>query len=157
MFLSLVKSRPEDSKKKRKKEKKRKESLGSNLDLGYTGRQSESESHAVASDSSQSNGLNSPGNSPGQNTEVSSLSLLQGVLPTQGSDPGLLHGRQILYQLSHKRQLSELDTPAGKTEAVTVTQICRSLSGGGGLADCELGKESEKMEKKCAQCSGSGP
>ena len=30
------------------------------------------------------------------------LSLLQGVFPTQGSNPGLLHCRQILYQLSHK-------------------------------------------------------
>ena len=32
----------------------------------------------------------------------SSLSLLQGIFPTQGSNPGLLHCRQILYQLSHK-------------------------------------------------------
>ena len=41
-------------------------------------------------------------NSPGQNTGVGSLSLLQGVFPTQGSNPGLLHCRQILYHLSHK-------------------------------------------------------
>ena len=32
---------------------------------------------------------------------VGSLSLLQGIFPTQGSNPGLLHCRQILYQLSH--------------------------------------------------------
>ena len=44
----------------------------------------------------------SPWNSPGQNTGVGSLSLLQGILPTQGSKPGLPHCRQILYQLSHK-------------------------------------------------------
>ena len=31
-----------------------------------------------------------------------SLSLLQGIIPTQGSNPGLLHCRQILYQLGHK-------------------------------------------------------
>ena len=31
-----------------------------------------------------------------------SLSLLQGFFPTQGSNPGLPHLRQILYQLSHK-------------------------------------------------------
>ena len=43
-----------------------------------------------------------PWNSPGQNTGVGSLSLLQGIFPTQGSTPGLLHCRQILYQLSHK-------------------------------------------------------
>ena len=30
------------------------------------------------------------------------LSLLQGIFPTQGSNPGLLHYRWILYQLSRK-------------------------------------------------------
>ena len=44
----------------------------------------------------------SPWNSPGQNTGVGRLSLLQGVFPTQGSNPGVLHHRWILYQLSHK-------------------------------------------------------
>ena len=34
-------------------------------------------------------GLFSPGNSPGQNTGVGSLSLLQGIFPTQGLNPGL--------------------------------------------------------------------
>ena len=47
-------------------------------------------------------GLYSPWNSPGQNTGVGSLSLLQRIFPTQGSSPGLPHCRQILYQLSHK-------------------------------------------------------
>ena len=37
-----------------------------------------------------------------QNTGVGSLSLLQGIFPTQGSNPGLPHCRQILYQMSHK-------------------------------------------------------
>ena len=45
--------------------------------------------------------LYSPWNSPGQNTRVGSLSLLQRIFPTQGSNPGLPHFRQILYQLSH--------------------------------------------------------
>ena len=45
----------------------------------------------------------SPWNSPGQNTGVGSLSLLQGIFPSQGSNPGLPHCRQILYQVSHKR------------------------------------------------------
>ena len=40
--------------------------------------------------------------SPGQNTGVGSCSLLQGIFPTQGSNPGLLHCRQTLYQLSHQ-------------------------------------------------------
>ena len=33
---------------------------------------------------------------------VAFLFLLQGIFPTQGSNPSLLHFRQILYQLSHK-------------------------------------------------------
>ena len=37
-----------------------------------------------------------------KNTGVGSLSLLQGIFPTQGSNPSLPHCRQILYQLSHK-------------------------------------------------------
>ena len=43
-----------------------------------------------------------PWNFPGQNTGVGSLSLLQEIFPTQGSNPGLPHCRQILHQLSHK-------------------------------------------------------
>ena len=54
------------------------------------------------SDSLRPYGLYSPWNSPGQNTGVGSLSLLQGIFPTQGLNPGLLHCRQILYQLSCK-------------------------------------------------------
>ena len=46
--------------------------------------------------------LYSPWNSPGQDTGVGSLSLLQEIIPTQGSNPALPHCRQILYQLSHK-------------------------------------------------------
>ena len=38
----------------------------------------------------------SPCSSPGKNTRVGSLYLLQGILPTQGSNPGLLHCGQIL-------------------------------------------------------------
>ena len=47
-------------------------------------------------------GLYSPWNSPEQNTGVDSLSLLQGIFPTQGLNQGLPHCRWILYQLSHK-------------------------------------------------------
>ena len=46
--------------------------------------------------------LYSPWTSPGQNTGVGSPSLLQGVFPTQGSNPALLHCRRILYQIRHK-------------------------------------------------------
>ena len=62
----------------------------------------ESESRSVMSDSLQPHGLYSPWNSPRQNTGVGSLSLLQGIFLTQGSNPGLPQCRQILYQLSHR-------------------------------------------------------
>ena len=44
----------------------------------------------------------SPWSSPGQNTGVGSLCLLQGIFPIQGSNPGLPHCRWIFYQLSHQ-------------------------------------------------------
>ena len=60
------------------------------------------ESHSVMSDSLWPHGLYSPRNSPGQNTGVGCHSLHQGIFPTQGSNPGLPHCRQIIYQLSHQ-------------------------------------------------------
>ena len=50
-----------------------------------------------------------PWNSLGQNTGVGSLSLLQGIFPTQGLNPGPLHCRWVLYQLSHKGSLRILE------------------------------------------------
>ena len=66
---------------------------------------SESESRSVVSDSWRPHGLYSPWKSPAQNTGVGSCFLLQGIFPTQGLNPGLLHCRWILYQLSHKGSL----------------------------------------------------
>ena len=54
------------------------------------------------SNSLQPHGLYSLWNSPGWNTGVGSSSLLQGIFPTQESNPGLPHCRQIIYQVSHK-------------------------------------------------------
>ena len=61
----------------------------------------------VVSDSLWSHGLKPTSllcswGSPGKNTGVGCLFLLQGIFPTQGSNPDLLHCRQILYQLSHQ-------------------------------------------------------
>ena len=53
---------------------------------------------SVTSNSLRPHGLYSPG----QNTGVDSLSLLQGIFPTQALNPSLLHCRRIIYQLSHK-------------------------------------------------------
>ena len=54
-------------------------------------------------------GLYSPWNSPGQNTGMGSLPLLQEIFPTQGSNLGLPHCRRILYQLSYKGSPSTLE------------------------------------------------
>jgi len=60
-------------------------------------------------DSSRPGGLWSPWNSSGRNTGVGSLSLIQGIFPTQGLNPGLPYCRRILYQLTHKRSPTILE------------------------------------------------
>ena len=47
-----------------------------------------------------------PWDFPGKHTGTDSHSLLQGIFPTQGSNPRLLPWRQILYHLSHQRSPS---------------------------------------------------
>ena len=83
----------------------------------------------------------SPWNSPGQNTGAGSLSLLQGIFPTQGLNPGLPHYRQILYQLSHKGSQSEKATysmipfiwHSGKGKTIeTVKRLATATSSEGG-------------------------
>ena len=86
------------------------------------------------SDSLRPHGLYSSWNSPGQNTGVGSLSLLQGIFPTQGSNPGLQHCRQILYQLSHQGSPDEVSrlqigcTPFANLQEVVVYFISGSKS-----------------------------
>ena len=62
---------------------------------------------SVVPDSLRAQGLQStrlpcPWGSPGKNTGVGCHSLRQGIFLTLGSNPGLLHCRWILYQLSHQ-------------------------------------------------------
>ena len=54
------------------------------------------------------------GDSPDKNTGVGSHSLLWGIFPTQGSNPTLLHCRQILYHLSHQTNPSLVSNTQGK-------------------------------------------
>ena len=66
--------------------------------------------HSVISDSLQLHGLQParllcPWDSPGKNTRVGYHVLLQGIFPTQGSNLGLLHCKQILYLLSYQGSL----------------------------------------------------
>ena len=55
--------------------------------------------------------------SPGKNTGVGCHFLLQGIFPTRGSNPGLLHCKQILYQLSYEGR-------PYKDMSVTIIKIC---------------------------------
>ena len=64
-------------------------------------------SHSVMSDFWQPRGLQParlpcPWDSPGKNTGVDCHFLLQGIFLAQGSKPGLLYCRQLLYHLSHQ-------------------------------------------------------
>ena len=64
-------------------------------------------SRSVVSDSLRPHGLQPtrllcPWDFPGKDIGVGCHFLLQGIFPTQGSKPGPLHCRQILYQLSYK-------------------------------------------------------
>ena len=63
--------------------------------------ENKNESCLVVSNNLQPHELYSLWNSP--ETWVGSLSLLQGIFKTQGSNRGLLHCRQILYQLNYQR------------------------------------------------------
>ena len=50
--------------------------------------------------------LLSPCSSSGKNTGMGCHFILQRIFLTQGSNPGLLHSRQILYHLNHQSQES---------------------------------------------------
>ena len=58
-------------------------------------------------------------NSLGQNTRVDGISLLQGIFPTQRSNPGLPHCRQILYHQSHQGSPIYLLSPPTETLCTT--------------------------------------
>ena len=65
-----------------------------------------------------------PWDSPGKKIGVGCHSLLQGIFPTQGLIPGLLHCRQILYQLSH---LGSLQLNNTEDISLDVFQINHSI------------------------------
>ena len=64
------------------------------------------------------------GDSPDKNTGLGCHGLLQGILPTHGSNPGLLHCRQILYQLSNKG----IPKNVLSVQFSSVAQSCLTLS-----------------------------
>ena len=113
-----------------------------------------SESHSVVSDSLWSHRLYSPWNSPGQNTGVGSLSLFQGIFWTKGSNPGLLHCRQILYQLSHKgssRILEWVAYPFSTGSSQPRNQTGVSLIAGRFFTNCATGEALTNHQRKANQ------
>ena len=68
-------------------------------------------------------GLYSPRNSPGQNTGVGSLSLLQWIFSTQELNWGLLHCRWILYQLSYEGSPGLVVSPKVKVKVKSLSCV----------------------------------
>ena len=79
-----------------------------------------------------------PWDFPGEVTGVGSTSLLQGIFPTQGSNPGLPHCRWILYQLSQQRSPRILEwavflfsigssQPRGQTRVSCIASRCFTI------------------------------
>ena len=107
------------------------------------------------SDSFWPHGQYSPLNSPGQNTGIGSLSLLQGIFPTQRSNPGLPLCREILYQLSHKGSLRILYWVAypfssGSSQPRNWTGVCC-------IAAAAAAKSLQSCPTLCDPMNGSPP
>ena len=79
------------------------------------------------SDSLRLHGLYSPWNSPGQDAGVGSLSLLQGIFPTQGLKPGLPHCRWVLTD--ENPSFLSLSLTDEKTGIKEINVICKAWSG----------------------------
>ena len=88
-------------------------------------------SHSVVSDSLRPHGLQPtvllcPWDSPGKNTGMGCHSLLQKIFPTQESNPGLLHCRQMLYRLSHQGSPSMKERFGQNTHTHTTSDLVSS-------------------------------
>ena len=96
-------------------------------------------SHSDMSDSLQSHGCSQPGSSvhgdsPGKNTGVGCHALLQGIFPTQGSNPGLPHCRRNWNGHGNSLQYSCLENLHGQRSLVgyCVSLILSSVDGHSG-------------------------
>ena len=72
--------------------------------------------------------MDCPWNFSGQNSGVCSLSL-QGIFPTQGSNPGLPHCRWILYQLSYKGSPWKVCTTTTTKSFQSCSTLCDPIDG----------------------------
>jgi len=105
------------------------------------------------SDSLQPLGLYSPWNSPGQNTGVSSLFLLQGIFPTQGLNPGLPYCRRqwqptpvLLPGKSHGQRSVVGYSPWGHKESDTTEQLHYNSHIAGGFLTSGATREAHRVE-----------
>ena len=84
------------------------------------------------------------GDSPGKNIGVGCHALFPAIFPTQGSNPGLLHCRQILYRLSHQVFLSRatfiLSTLLGRMLKLNIKKL-RSWLPVSSLHSKQMGKQ----------------
>ena len=90
------------------------------------------------------------GDSPGKNTGVGWHALLQGIFPTQGSNTGLPHCRQILYHLSHQGRYS--GTNQEVEDRFLLSEKPPDLAAGTfplGFASGTSGKESARQCRRC--------
>ena len=90
-------------------------------------------SHIVTSNSLWPHDCSPPGssahgiNAPGKNTGVGCHSLLQGIFPTQRSNLGLPHCRQIFYHLSHQGNPSHKGTEAKSIHLPVYWECCKQV------------------------------
>ena len=100
-------------------------------------------SHPLQPYGQQPSRLLCPWNSPSKNTEMGCHSLLQGIFPSQGSNPCFLLCRQILYHLSHQ----ESDQCPYKKDSRELPHPFCLVRHIGKRAFCEL--ESALLESAC--------
>ena len=92
----------------------------------------------------------------GQNTGVGSFSLLQGIFPTQGSNPGLPHCRWILYQLSHQgspRILAWVAYPFSSESSQPRNRTGVSCTAGGFLTNWATREALQNQRQHQQECS----
>ena len=90
-----------------------------------------------------------PWNFPGKNTGVGSHFFLWGIFPTQESNPGLLHCRQILYWLSYEGSLQDLSQDHINFLSSTVDNTKEKIEHLGSISNGNIIFKIKKISKSC--------
>ena len=91
-----------------------------------------------------------PWDFPGKSTGVGCHFLLQGIFPTQGSNPGLSHCRQTLYHLSHQ-EVSKSTFDSFQRQGFLTLPVASSLINISLRGACEFNPEGYQVRLKCLQ------